>query len=414
MQENTKRIKLQKASAIALLCLFFAVFVGSIFCATILPFTDVNGVASADWIPSGDSNTLYVFQSLSQDFEGDLGLWFNLNIDCSSDSSYFDLFNSAIAWRGNASVYTNTSGTTAYRVGIIGYLYGYQFDYKYSGYYNVNSSFLTNYNKIVFPLAVVERFTPSTGIVSYRTLSTVGYSNDGINVPFFNLNFFTTRYLELLGASSDMRVVANYTLKNEGSYTLPVAAYNKIGGFVRFPFIGQQIGTGYSRTYQYQFQGYWQSISNLDSSYNRAWVGDLPIGLTADSVLQVQTLLSQIMSFGYKTQIMDSSESSYQTGYNNGVQDQKEKEEELLNDKYNQGFSDGKVNGYQIGYNEGKDVSSDYTFIGLLGAVFDAPIEAFKGLFNFEILGTNMQGFVLALLTLSVIIVVIKIALGGK
>ena len=50
MQENSKRIKLQKASAIALLCLFFAVFVGSIFCATILPFADENGVASADSI----------------------------------------------------------------------------------------------------------------------------------------------------------------------------------------------------------------------------------------------------------------------------------------------------------------------------------------------------------------------------
>lgn len=81
---------------------------------------------------------------------------------------------------------------------------------------------------------------------------------------------------------------------------------------------------------------------------------------------------------------------------------------------YNKGYQDGKTAGYDVGFQAGVNDNGDYTFMGLLGSVFDAPISAFRGLFNFEILGTNMQGFVLALLTLSVIVVIIKIALGGK
>lgn len=81
---------------------------------------------------------------------------------------------------------------------------------------------------------------------------------------------------------------------------------------------------------------------------------------------------------------------------------------------YNKGYLDGKTAGYDLGFSAGVKDNGDYTFMGLLGSVFDAPISAFRGLFDFEILGTNMQGFVLALLTLSVIVVIIKIALGGR
>lgn len=88
--------------------------------------------------------------------------------------------------------------------------------------------------------------------------------------------------------------------------------------------------------------------------------------------------------------------------------------DELIKTKSQESFLHGKAIGYDLGYQEGKLEGGDYTFTSLIGAVFDAPISAFRGLFNFEILGVNMQGFVLALLTLSVIIIVIRFALGGK
>lgn len=99
---------------------------------------------------------------------------------------------------------------------------------------------------------------------------------------------------------------------------------------------------------------------------------------------------------------------------NIGYQNAKLYYDELIRTKTQESFLQGKNQGYELGFQEGKAQGGNYTFTSLIGAVFDAPIEAFRGLFNFEILGTNMQGFVLALLTLSVIIVVIKYALGGK
>ncbi len=99
---------------------------------------------------------------------------------------------------------------------------------------------------------------------------------------------------------------------------------------------------------------------------------------------------------------------------NLGYQQAKSYYDELIKTKSQEAFLQGKNQGYEAGFQEGKLQGGNYTFTSLIGAVFDAPIEAFRGLFNFEILGTNMQGFVLALLTLSVIIVVIKFALGGK
>lgn len=81
---------------------------------------------------------------------------------------------------------------------------------------------------------------------------------------------------------------------------------------------------------------------------------------------------------------------------------------------YNKGYQEGKIAGETIGYQLGVKDQGDYTFMGLIGAVFDAPIQAFKGLLNFEILGVDMTSFVSSLFALAVIVVIIKISLGGK
>lgn len=75
---------------------------------------------------------------------------------------------------------------------------------------------------------------------------------------------------------------------------------------------------------------------------------------------------------------------------------------------YSTGYNAGDTAGYNRGYNAGVADSNDYSFIGLIGAVIDAPISAFTGLFNFEILGVNISGFLLGLFTLCVVIVVVR------
>lgn len=124
----------------------------------------------------------------------------------------------------------------------------------------------------------------------------------------------------------------------------------------------------------------------------------------------------------------------YNNGYNDGV---------AAGEKsgYNKGFTAGDAQGY----NRGVEVGGNYSFLGLFGAIFDAPIQAIfggtttlpagttitdkngntttllssatvhrAGLLNFEVMGVNLSGFVLALFSISIIVVVIKFALAKK
>lgn len=128
------------------------------------------------------------------------------------------------------------------------------------------------------------------------------------------------------------------------------------------------------------------------------------------------------------------SKSYYDTGYKNGYA--------VGNtDGYNNGFSAGDSKGYQRGLND----ANNYTFLSLFGAIFDVPIQALfggtqrlpagtkitdssgntitltsdttvnrGGMLNFDIMGVNLSGFVLALFSMSIIIIVIKFALAKK
>lgn len=124
----------------------------------------------------------------------------------------------------------------------------------------------------------------------------------------------------------------------------------------------------------------------------------------------------------------------YDTGYNNGYSVGK-------TDGYNTGFSAGDAQGYA----RGLESANTYSFLSLFGAIFDAPIKAIfggtstlpagtkitdsngntitlqstttvsrGGLLNFNLMGVNLSGFVLALFSISIIVVVIKFALAKK
>lgn len=94
------------------------------------------------------------------------------------------------------------------------------------------------------------------------------------------------------------------------------------------------------------------------------------------------------------------SQQAYDNGFNAGVNSINK------NDIFNQGYTKG--------FSEGSAEGSNYTFMSLLGAVIDAPISAFTGMFDFTLLGVNLRSFILAMLTLAIVIVLIRIALGGK
>ena len=101
----------------------------------------------------------------------------------------------------------------------------------------------------------------------------------------------------------------------------------------------------------------------------------------------------------------------YQEGYDNGYDVGVSEGKDL---GYQEGYSSGVTVGYGNGYNEGVANSQDYSFLSLIGAVIDAPVSAFTSLLNFNLLGFNMLAFVTGLITLGVILLIVKLFIGGK
>lgn len=97
-------------------------------------------------------------------------------------------------------------------------------------------------------------------------------------------------------------------------------------------------------------------------------------------------------------------QSGYDAGYSNGVT-------AGSNSGYNSGYSTGRGEGYNIGYGAGYNAGasdSQYTFVSLIGAVFDAPVQGFTGMFNFDVLGVNLKDFLLGLFSVAIVITIIK------
>lgn len=82
----------------------------------------------------------------------------------------------------------------------------------------------------------------------------------------------------------------------------------------------------------------------------------------------------------------------------------------ILTDKT---FQDTYQSGYDIGYYKGVAYDSthnyDYTFLGLIGSIVDAPLNAINDMLNFNFLGINMTAFLQGLLTISLIIAVVRL-----
>lgn len=112
-----------------------------------------------------------------------------------------------------------------------------------------------------------------------------------------------------------------------------------------------------------------------------------------------------------RTYYFDRDNNGYDYGYSIGYQ---EGESAGTTAGYNSGYSTGYNVGDSVGYNRGLQAANDYSFLGLISAVVDAPITIFKGLFNFSIFGTNMGQFLLSLASITLVIVIVRFVLARK
>lgn len=93
---------------------------------------------------------------------------------------------------------------------------------------------------------------------------------------------------------------------------------------------------------------------------------------------------------------------SYNLGYDRGYKTGQNANQQSV---YNEGFNDGYVKAADL-Y---EDTSGNgNTLVGLAGTILFSPVNMMKDIFNFEILGVNLAGFILSIITLFVVIWLIK------
>lgn len=514
MQENKKSIKLQKIGTIALLCLLVVAFVGSMFCAMILPFANNSSKVANAYSASFEgvlqqASSEYTLRNIPADVTQLCAVFFNLEFfpDFTSwdlplgeteflrytytggDNNYVALKVNRISPSNSAALLGVTITADVYMFTIEVYT-----DTMFMGIYCteadaallaevlqeslINPSFNRSY--ISAPASVISNFTSFTvnsiyidKLVPWVSLSSRFESAGGSTVEVLSPEYFATRFVTPTGSPSNSVFfnldimptspkIADFKTYSSGSTSWYYYDYFQEYGAEDSLIMANDVSTvgwhvdvhkqvlppnttilGYNvslRIGMTDIYSYYVSGSNFDTGAisEQKWLvssnytfGDLKLykydfsGATSyysllaheeGKVLPVDLQFGEggwntwLALFDLSNYVSLSSDSYINIGYQNA----KLYYDELIRTKTQESFLQGKNQGYELGFTEGKAQGGNYTFTSLIGAVFDAPIEAFRGLFNFEILGTNMQGFVLALLTLSVIIVVIKYALGGK
>lgn len=116
---------------------------------------------------------------------------------------------------------------------------------------------------------------------------------------------------------------------------------------------------------------------------------------------------------------------TYYTGINSICFVKVENNDVIGQSSYNEGrtdgFEQGRLSGYYEGWADGyaqgelvAPADGQYTFLGVIGALFDAPVNSLKTFLDFDLLGFNMKSFVFAMLTLAFIVLIIRLILGSK
>lgn len=248
-------------------------------------------------------------------------------------------------------------------------------------------------------------------------------SSNNVTITFDNHLFYNNGYngsghtagnylyepnLPIVNHSDNSLVVGtsstDYKFTSHGyTYTFNVSRTSGFNANVKWLVIDSYIGTyemGWNRIRLYS-----DSNNYLTMSFMSLNVGQNPNATT--EVLLASRIYYLDSNFTDNENYQNGYNTGYNSGYNSGLSDG-------TSTGYNDGYTAGETVGYGNGYNDGLEQSNNYSFLSLIGAVIDAPVTAFTSLLNFNLLGFNMLGFVTGLLTLSLIIFIVKLILGGK
>lgn len=284
----------------------------------------------------------------------------------------------------------------------------------YVSYASVGSEY--HYIVVFDTSSIVNLYIPTVG---YYTLSLSGYSIGSSFTPgavTIDLNAYSDPYLSLifLRDSNSHVVVDCYPVEIifPKMYTLPKSDNPPLGLILSQNAVVQYDTSRYASVLDFFFMptdvtDYYLQFNNY--SLLKGYVAGLYFGVNRD----FSFISQRLTNFGLEVMqpnVTNDYNSIYNYGYQQGLSDGQASGQ--ING-YTEGYKVGNADGYNTGYLAGVASSNDYTFMGLIGAVIDAPIKAFTGLFDFEVLGFNMVTFMLSLLTLCVVVKIASMIQGG-
>lgn len=298
-------------------------------------------------------------------------------------------------------VWWNTSGVSFDNVEVKSMVYSGAYDstMKYepygAKYYSLdNTEEILNNTYGVFAFVDSATLTYNNGSTS-QTYGTYKNALEIAQLPFVSFN--------------------NYSLRMSDNSFL-----NLIGG-----------NSNWSYTWYFHFASYKIDISNYPSWY---FYGDCKTLMTWSSteILRTTSGNPYILNLGdYDNQYLismyierrspnigvaytqfgtPSNSNIYQNGYNEGYYDGRI-------DGISEGMTDAKSeyyqSGYETGYREGYNASvadgiESYGYYGLLNSIFSFPINIIKDGFDIDFFGINIGGFIMFILSISIVIYVVK------
>lgn len=285
--------------------------------------------------------------------------------------------------------------------------------------------FTFNSSALYLPLTFIK--TSSDGypssISNFGSIAFV-YSNDDSNQPSFKLNssfiYYNGSFNDNFKTNDDLHSLSygqwtNFTDIPYFDEEMHLVSYHLNGLWVMCEeFMGVPVGVNIK--YNFSSDSVWNfEYFDIDSH-------KLYINVYFDKTKFYYGSESDdngfLTSFNFRTYYFSnaldlSSNTYYQQGYSDGSS---AGDSAGFSRGYQSGYAYGYSVGERTGFNDGLNSANTYSFLNLFGAIVDAPLQAFTGLFDFNLSfdgvnSFNLKGFFLALLSIAIVIAIIRFAL---